>query len=118
MVDVAKLAGTSTQTVSRVLSRPELVSEATRKLVEDAVRQLNYIPNSAARLLASTTSRIRVQRSLRLSKMNTAGSISRSRATAPNCSTRRRHLAPAPWQLSALVFRLTQSSMPSGRVWI
>lgn len=58
MVDVARLAGTSTQTVSRVLSRPELVSEATRKLVEDAVRQLNYIPNSAARLLASTTSRI------------------------------------------------------------
>lgn len=58
MVDVARLAGTSTQTVSRVLSRPELVAEPTRKLVEDAVRQLNYIPNSAARLLASTTSNI------------------------------------------------------------
>ncbi|MCB5202583.1 LacI family DNA-binding transcriptional regulator [Neorhizobium sp. T786] len=58
MVDVARRAGTSTQTVSRVLSRPELVSEATRVLVEKAVRELNYIPNSAARLLASTTSRI------------------------------------------------------------
>ncbi len=58
MVDVARLAGTSTQTVSRVLSRPELVAETTRKLVEDAIRELNYIPNSAARLLASTASHI------------------------------------------------------------
>nr|CAD6436948.1 LacI family transcriptional regulator [Rhizobium sp. Q54] len=58
MVDVARLAGISPQTVSRALSRPELVSEATRKLVEDAVRELNYIPNGAARLLASTASRI------------------------------------------------------------
>lgn len=58
MVDVARRAGTSTQTVSRALSRPELVSEATRKLVEAAVRELNYIPNSAARLLASTASGI------------------------------------------------------------
>lgn len=58
MVDVARLAGTSTQTVSRVLSRPELVADATRKLVEQAIRDLNYIPNSAARLLASSVSHI------------------------------------------------------------
>lgn len=58
MVDVARRAGTSTQTVSRALSRPELVSDETRKRVEEAVRELNYIPNSAARLLASTASRI------------------------------------------------------------
>lgn len=58
MEDVARLAGTSTQTVSRVLSRPELVSDETRKLVEQAVRDLNYIPNSAARLLASSVSHI------------------------------------------------------------
>lgn len=58
MEDVARLAGTSTQTVSRVLSRPELVAKKTRKLVEEAIRELNYIPNSAARLLASTASRI------------------------------------------------------------
>jgi LacI family gluconate utilization system Gnt-I transcriptional repressor len=58
MVDVARLAGTSTQTVSRVLSRPELVAHDTRKLVEQAIRELNYIPNSAARLLASSVSHI------------------------------------------------------------
>lgn len=58
MQDVARLAGTSTQTVSRVLSRPELVAEPTRLLVEQAIRDLNYIPNSAARALASSASRI------------------------------------------------------------
>lgn len=58
MQDVARLAGTSTQTVSRVLSRPELVAEPTRKMVEQAIRDLNYIPNSAARALASSASRI------------------------------------------------------------
>ncbi|MCV3738835.1 LacI family DNA-binding transcriptional regulator [Rhizobium sp. TRM96647] len=58
MVDVARRAGTSTQTVSRVLSRPELVADETRKLVEQAIRDLNYIPNSAARLLASSVSHI------------------------------------------------------------
>ncbi len=58
MRDVARLAGTSTQTVSRVISRPELVAESTRQLVERAIVELNYIPNSAARLLASSASRI------------------------------------------------------------
>lgn len=58
MRDVARLAGTSTQTVSRVISRPELVAEPTRRLVEQAIIDLNYIPNSAARLLASSASRI------------------------------------------------------------
>lgn len=58
MEDVARLAGTSTQTVSRVISRPELVAEPTRVLVEQAIRDLNYIPNSAARLLASSVSHI------------------------------------------------------------
>lgn len=58
MRDVARLAGTSTQTVSRVISRPELVAEPTRLLVQQAIVELNYIPNSAARLLASSASRI------------------------------------------------------------
>lgn len=58
MFDVADLAGVSPQTVSRALSRPELVSEATRRLVEDAVFKLNYIPDGAARNLASRNSRV------------------------------------------------------------
>jgi LacI family gluconate utilization system Gnt-I transcriptional repressor len=58
MADVARLAGTSTQTVSRVISRPELVTAATRVSVKRAIERLNYIPNGAARNLASSSSRM------------------------------------------------------------
>jgi LacI family transcriptional regulator, gluconate utilization system Gnt-I transcriptional repressor len=57
MDDVAKRAGVSAQTVSRVIGRPEMVSAETRELVEQAIRELNYIPNGAARHLASSRSR-------------------------------------------------------------
>ncbi len=56
MSDVAQLAGVSPQTVSRALSRPELVTEATRLVVAEAVAKLNYIPDGAARNLASRSS--------------------------------------------------------------
>ena len=46
--DVAKLAGVSKSTVSKVLNNYELVSEETRLKVEKAVQALDYIPNSMA----------------------------------------------------------------------
>jgi len=58
MADVARLAGISAQTVSRVISRPELVTTATREAVQQAIERLNYIPNGAARNLASSSSRM------------------------------------------------------------
>ena len=48
---VAKRAGVSTATVSRVLSQPEIVSPTTRHKVLQAVEDLGYTPNSAARNL-------------------------------------------------------------------
>src|SRR5689334_13919478 len=57
MTDVARMAGVSAQTVSRALSRPELVTAATRQVVQRAIERLNYIPNGAARNLASRSSR-------------------------------------------------------------
>jgi LacI family gluconate utilization system Gnt-I transcriptional repressor len=56
--EVARLAGVSTMTASRVLSQPHLVLEATRARVEQAVRELAYVPNRAARALASSRSRV------------------------------------------------------------
>ena len=50
--DVAALAGVSAGTVSRVLSRPDMISEATRKRVLEAVDRLGYVPNGAARAMA------------------------------------------------------------------
>ncbi|WP_354040608.1 LacI family DNA-binding transcriptional regulator [Devosia sp. UYZn731] len=58
MGKVAELAGVSPQTVSRVLGHPELVTEVTRLKVQAAIDQLNYIPNGAARNLASNSSRM------------------------------------------------------------
>jgi LacI family gluconate utilization system Gnt-I transcriptional repressor len=54
--EVAGLAGVSTMTASRALSQPRLVSEATRARVEQAVVALGYVPNRAARALASNRS--------------------------------------------------------------
>ncbi len=52
MMDVARLAGVSTMTVSRVLNDSTAVSPETRKRVLDAVRELGYVPNAVARSLS------------------------------------------------------------------
>src|SRR5215831_18112257 len=53
--DVAKRAGVSTATISRVLSRPEVVASATRDRVMRAVNQLGFAPNSIAKNLRRET---------------------------------------------------------------
>ncbi len=52
--DVATLAGVSPITVSRVLRKPDAVSEALRRRVNAAVQELGYVPNIAASRLASS----------------------------------------------------------------
>lgn len=49
--DVAKKAGVSQTTVSRVLNTPELVKTKTVEKVQKAIDELNYIPNAQARSL-------------------------------------------------------------------
>jgi LacI family transcriptional regulator len=51
--DVAKDAGVSPATVSRALSRPDLLSEETLSRVRRAAERLGYKPDAAARALAS-----------------------------------------------------------------
>jgi DNA-binding LacI/PurR family transcriptional regulator len=53
MEDVAREAGVSGQTVSRVVNARGYVGAATRERVEAAMLQLGYRPNSAARALRS-----------------------------------------------------------------
>lgn len=52
--DVAKAAGVSTATVSRVINETGPVSEATREKVLDAVNRMNYRPTTAAQILAGS----------------------------------------------------------------
>ena len=52
LYDVCKKSGVSTATVSRVLNGSEAVKEETRERVLQAIKELNYRPNYAARMLA------------------------------------------------------------------
>ena len=47
--DVANLAGVAVGTVSRVINNSGAVKPATRRKVEQAIQELNYIPNEIAR---------------------------------------------------------------------
>jgi LacI family transcriptional regulator len=53
--DVAREAGVSIATVSRVLNNSGPVREATRQRVREAARQLRFTPNSTARSLSTRT---------------------------------------------------------------
>jgi LacI family transcriptional regulator, galactose operon repressor len=50
--DVARLAGVSKKTVSRVINRSPLLNEETRSRVEKVIGELGYVPNPQARALA------------------------------------------------------------------
>jgi DNA-binding LacI/PurR family transcriptional regulator len=56
--DVARLAGVSYQTVSRVLNELPNVRPATRDRVQEAIKQLRYVPSPAARALVTRRSRV------------------------------------------------------------
>jgi len=52
--DVAKSAGVSAKTVSRVINKDAPVAAATREAVETAIRDLGYVPSFAARSMRRT----------------------------------------------------------------
>lgn len=58
MADVARLAGVSHQTVSRVINGSASIRPATKARVEQAIEELGYRPNTAARALVTRRSGI------------------------------------------------------------
>lgn len=56
--DVAKIAGVSVATVSRVLNESGYVNIDTRKKVEAAIKEMNYTPNEVARSLYKRKSKL------------------------------------------------------------
>ena len=58
MADVARLAGVSHQTVSRVINGSPSIRPETKARVEQAISELGYRPNTAARALVTRRSRI------------------------------------------------------------
>ena len=79
---IAEKAGVSVATVSRVMNHPETVAEATRKKIEDIIREEEYTPNWFARGL----------------NFNKTGSIA---LMVPNI------LNPAPIEVSAAAYSQT-----------
>lgn len=57
MQDIAKKAGVSSATVSRVINQSGYVSSATRKKIEAAIQQMDYVPNSQAVSLKTGSSK-------------------------------------------------------------
>lgn len=53
--EVARLAGVSRATVSRVVNNSPRVTAANREATERAIRELGYVPNQSARALASSS---------------------------------------------------------------
>ena len=56
MMDVAREAGVSAQTVSRALRDPDKVTPETRRLIDEAIRKTRYVQNLSASHLASNRS--------------------------------------------------------------
>ncbi len=50
--DIARLAGVSKKTVSRVINKSPLLSEKTRDKVEKVIKDIGFVPNPQARALA------------------------------------------------------------------
>lgn len=50
--DIARMAGVSKKTVSRVINRSPLLNEDTRRKVDEVIRAAGYVPNPQARALA------------------------------------------------------------------
>jgi len=55
--DVAREAGVSTATVSKVINHSPSISQATAERVEDVIRQLDYRPNKRAQTFARKATR-------------------------------------------------------------
>ncbi|NLH82666.1 MAG: LacI family DNA-binding transcriptional regulator, partial [Phyllobacteriaceae bacterium] len=58
LAEVARRAGVSTATVSRTFNEPDKVSQAVREKVREAAHAVNWVPNAAARALASSRTHI------------------------------------------------------------
>lgn len=58
LTDVAKLAGVSPTTVSRVINKKGYLSEKTIQKVNDAMRELGYKPNNLARSLQGKSAKL------------------------------------------------------------
>ena len=89
LYDVARLAGVSYQTVSRVINQAEHVSARTREKVQRAMAELHYIPNRGAQQLAGKRTRTLglITTDLALHAPSQIASAVKTRAGQAGCGT-------------------------------
>src|SRR5712671_6270730 len=92
--DVARCAGVSTMTVSRVVNKSKSVKADTRARVETAIAQLDFVPSDAGRLLAERRRRMRSPVTQNSSSEVSSGSSDRQTVRGDS-ETGRRDLYPA-----------------------
>ena len=112
--DVAKLAGLSAQTVSRVSTGALNVRPETRKRVLDAMEQLRYTPNSAARALRYGSFRtigLVAHRLSRTGHARTTGAVVEAARQAGFTVTLVDVETPSSADVTAAVQRLTHQSI-------
>ena len=84
---VARRAGVSRQTVSNVLNTPDVVREETRERVREAIAELGYRVNQAARQMRTGRSRLIA---VRIEPANDAGRRARDSRMPKNSRPTRR----------------------------
>lgn len=57
-IDIAKIAGVSRSTVSRVINNYANVPEETRERIQQIIKENNYVPHASARMLAGVKNRV------------------------------------------------------------
>jgi LacI family transcriptional regulator len=57
-IDIAKIAGVSRSTVSRVINNYPNVPDETRRKIQEVIKKYNYVPHASARMLAGGKNRV------------------------------------------------------------
>lgn len=112
--DVARLAGVSYQTVSRVLNDHPSLREETRARVRDVIERLGYRPNPAARALVTSRSRTIGVLTSQSSQYGPATSIAAIEAAARDAGYRSSFTSiatPDPVSIRAALDYLTSQSV-------
>ena len=105
--DVAKVAGVSAKTVSRVLNGDGPVGRETREAVEAAMRDLGYVPSNAARMMLKEIMRELLpylgEYELDIGRAKRASHQTSACSTAHGITSRRNRWLPSPWRAARLI---------------
>ena len=114
--DVARLAGVSTMTVSRVVNNSRTVKPGTRTRVEDAIAQLGFVANAAGRLRFQKRSRASLSISGSVSDGNNAGERLGFQASSRRPESAPQRASIPSGDTARAMLRIVRAAQPISRV--